>query len=321
MNGVANVTMPTFTADMSQLNEQAIRFDIRLNIERGFEGTLLVSEAGTTLDEYRHFIDIAADEGAGRIQLIGHGSFNSDAEIVDAMRYGQDHGLDSYLFAFRPTFYPSTGREILDYLRFINNDLSLGCIMFAAPFWNFGRIHPSGFPIDILEDVADTENVIAIKFESIGNCAPAVLQVARKVSNRILVADPFEINAPLWHEVLAQQWLGTSQYEWYGDCIPRMWRLLKEGNFEDAMAIYWRVQPARLARASEKAAWEGAHFLHRYMWKYMAWLNGFNGGPIRMPAMRLIDRQLRTLREGLVRSGIPVTESADAEFYVGRNPV
>ena len=46
--GVCNVIMPSFTSDLRQLNEKAIRHDVRRNIELGFWGTLLVSECGTT---------------------------------------------------------------------------------------------------------------------------------------------------------------------------------------------------------------------------------------------------------------------------------
>jgi 4-hydroxy-tetrahydrodipicolinate synthase len=62
-------------------------------------------------------------------------------------------------------------------------------------------------------------------------------------------------------------------------------------------------------------------FIHRMMWKYEAWLNGFNGGPMRRPTMRLNDATMKMLRDGLVKSGIPVTEAHDREFFVGRNPV
>jgi 4-hydroxy-tetrahydrodipicolinate synthase len=65
----------------------------------------------------------------------------------------------------------------------------------------------------------------------------------------------------------------------------------------------------------------GAGILHRMVWKYQAWLNGFNGGPLRQPTMKIRDVHMRQLREGLKRSGLPVTEDPDKEFFVGRNPV
>jgi 4-hydroxy-tetrahydrodipicolinate synthase len=52
----------------------------------------------------------------------------------------------------------------------------------------------------------------------------------------------------------------------------------------------------------------------------MDWLNGFNGGPIRMPHMRLNGPQMRLLRDGAAQSGLDVTRDSDDRFFVGRNP-
>lgn len=321
MKGVANVTLPTFTSDLKRLNEKAIRHDIRKNIEFGFEGTLLVSEAGTTMAEYKQFIDIAVDEAKGRIQIIGHGSFDTPADVVEAMKYGEANGLDSYLFAFPPSFYPKTGNDVLQYVQQVNEQLHLGCIMFPAAYWNFGRLHPSGWPPELCDAVADIPNVIAFKYESIGNAAPGMLEVVKKIGKKVIVTDPFDTLTPLWVELVGTQWLGTSQYEYYAGEMPRMWNMLKSGQWDEAMQLYWRLHPARQAKSADKATWvNGANFLHRYVWKYMQWLNGYNGGPIRMPVMRMTDGQKALLRGGLEKSGIKTTESTDAEFYVGRNP-
>jgi hypothetical protein len=36
--------------------------------------------------------------------------------------------------------------------------------------------------------------------------------------------------------------------------------------------------------------------------------------------MRLVDRQMKLLRQGLVAAGLDVTSSPDKDFFVGRNP-
>src|SRR5947209_12462859 len=83
MRGVCNVIMPTFTSDLKRLNEAAIRFDVRRDIELGFWGALLVSECGTTMAEYKRFFEIAADEARGRLHLVVQGSFDTlDDTIV-----------------------------------------------------------------------------------------------------------------------------------------------------------------------------------------------------------------------------------------------
>ena len=60
----------------------------------------------------------------------------------------------------------------------------------------------------------------------------------------------------------------------------------------------------RAQRLAEQATFSGANFIHRYLWKYKAWLNGYNGGPVRQPAMKINDGQMRRIRESLVKSGM-----------------
>jgi 4-hydroxy-tetrahydrodipicolinate synthase len=87
------------------------------------------------------------------------------------------------------------------------------------------------------------------------------------------------------------------------------------------MRLYWQIHPIRMTRLADMASFAGANFIHRFSWKYQGWLNGFNGGPLRQPTMRLVDRQMKALRQGLIASGLDVTTSPDSEFFVGRNPV
>jgi 4-hydroxy-tetrahydrodipicolinate synthase len=49
-------------------------------------------------------------------------------------------------------------------------------------------------------------------------------------------------------------------------------------------------------------------------------LQGFNGGPLRQPTMRLVDRQLRPLRAALEQCGLNPWPEPDGDFFVGRNP-
>ena len=322
MKGVVNVIMPSFSSDLKQLNEAGIRHDLRLCIEHGFEGTLLVSECGTTVEEYKRFIEICADEAKGRIQLIGQASFNSMSEMIDVLKFGEKNGLDSYLLAFPSTFYPTTAQEIYEFIRDLNENIDLGCIVFPAMYWNFGRIHPSGWPPELSEAVADIPNVIAFKYESIGNATPGMLELWKKVGKKVIVSDPFDANTPLWVETIGMQWLGTSQYEYFGDLIPKMFKLLKEGHWEEGMKLYWQMHPGRMAKSQDKNSWvNGSNFLHRYMWKYMGWLNGYNGGPLRMPVMRPSDGQFKLVREGLIKSGIKPTDLPDSQFFIGRHPM
>ncbi len=150
----------------------------------------------------------------------------------------------------------------------------------------------------------------------------------------MLFSDPLEAHAPMMVEMLGQQWMGTSNYEYWGGAVPQYFGQLLEAAsaratgadkasalFEKAMETYWRINPARQARVQIQATFAGAQFIHRYLWKYQGWLHGYNGGPMRQPVMKLNDNQMRAVREPLVRSGFDVEEGDSSAFFRGRNPI
>src|SRR5712692_7072055 len=81
-HGVCNVIIQSYTADLKRLNEKGIRHDVRRNIELGFWGALLVSEAGTTMAEMKQFMEIAVDEAKERHHFLLHGTFDTADDIV-----------------------------------------------------------------------------------------------------------------------------------------------------------------------------------------------------------------------------------------------
>ena len=86
------------------------------------------------------------------------------------------------------------------------------------------------------------------------------------------------------------------------------------------MEIYWQIDPGRQANTAAMSLIAGSNFLHRMLWKYQGWLQGFNGGPLRAPTMRLTDRQMKGLRQGLLASGLEIADLPDGEFFLGRHP-
>jgi 4-hydroxy-tetrahydrodipicolinate synthase len=79
------------------------------------------------------------------------------------------------------------------------------------------------------------------------------------------------------------------------------------------------LHPARQVKHQVMSV-AGSNFAHRYVWKYMGWLHGFNGGPLRMPTMRIVPAQMQAMRSGVERAGLEPTKDSDSEFFVGRNP-
>lgn len=319
--GVCNVILPSFTSDMRALNERAIRHDVRRNIELGFWGALLVSECGTSLEEYRRFMEIAVDEAKGRQRFLVHGTFDTREQIVQMANAAAAIGMSGVLLGQPNSFYPRSAGELYEYLESVARGVDLAVCLFATAQMNLGRFHPSGYPPEVLARAAKLENVVAVKYEVGRPGIAGDLELWKMIRDtRVLFSDPLEAHSPLTVELFDQQWMGTSNYEYWGGAVPEYFALLRRGEFERAMEIYWRINPARQARVAIQSTFAGANFIHRYLWKYQAWLHGYNGGPMRQPVMKLNDSQMRAVREPLLKSGFKLTEEDAVAFYQGRNP-
>jgi len=319
--GVCNVIMPSYSADLRRLNEAGIRHDVRKNIELGFWGALLVSECGTTEEEYRRFMEIAVDEAKGRHHFLIHGTFDTREQIIAMARAGEEIGVSGILVGQPNSFYPRSEDEVYEHIAAVANSTRLGVCLFATVQMNLARFHPSGYPPGPLLRAADIPNVVAIKYEVGRPGIAGDLEIWKMLQGkRILFSDPLEAHSPLTVEMFGQQWMGTSNYEYWGGAVPQYFKLLLEKKFTAAMEIYWRINPARQARVAIQSTYAGANFIHRYLWKYQGWLHGYNGGPMRQPVMKLNDSQMRTVREPLLKSGFKLGDEDNAAFYVGRHP-
>jgi 4-hydroxy-tetrahydrodipicolinate synthase len=323
MKGVCGCMMPTLNSSLTAVNERAIRHDVRLEKEYGFWGTLLVSECGTSNAEMRQVIDIGVDEARKvglRTMLLA--SFATLNDTIEMVQYAEHTGVDLILISYPMLFYPKSEEDVYAYTKAVCDSTNLGVMLFCINLWNFGRLHPSDFSPQLQRRlIDDCPNVVAIKNEIGPPGVSGIAEVFYRFKDKVLISDPFEQNSPAWCMTFGMQFMGTSNYEYMAGEVPRYFKLLQEKRFDEAMAIYWRLHPARQANNQVGMQYMGARLVHRLVWKYEYWLNGFNGGPIRQPHMRLNDGQMHTLCQGLIRAGITPVPGEDADFFVGRNPM
>jgi len=322
LRGVCNTISPCYSGDLKRLNEKGIRHDVRLEIEYGFAGTLLVSEVNVTVEEYGQFFAWADDEAKGRLLLIHHASFNNLEENIEAVRQAERHGGELVLLSYPPNMYAESPQDIYDYTKAFCDATSLAVMLFPVPLWGFDRVHESDLDARLLRRlIDDCPNIAAIKAEGGMPSFMHWVECHRLFAKEVVVSNPLEKDMIPLAQLAPIQFSATSNAEYFGPMIPRIFKLLQEGNFDEATRLYWQTNPARRANAATSAYMAQTNFLHRMMWKYQGWLNGFNGGPLRRPTMRLNDATMRTLRNALAQSGIKPTDSPDREFFVGRNPV
>lgn len=322
LRGCCGCVQPTFTSDLSSLNEEAIRFDVRREVELGMSGVLLVSECGTTPDEFAEFTRIVVDQAGDDLVTVLQASEPTLELSLEAAAMGARAGVDLVMPSYPLFFNPGSVDDVFEFTKRVGDVSGLGLIIFAMDQWNFGRLHPAGFPISLLERmVEEIPQVVAIKNEVGGPGVGGIAAVFERFNEQVVVTDPLEFNAPAWIANYGMRFMGTSNYEWMGDGVPRMLSLLSDPTtWDEGMALYWRLAPARRAHAAVCTPLvANSGLVPRMHWKYQGWLNGFNGGPIRQPHMRISSAQMTTLRNAAVASGLDVTSDDDELFYLGRN--
>jgi 4-hydroxy-tetrahydrodipicolinate synthase len=319
MHGCANTVLASYTHDLSGLNEAGIRHDVRREVELGFSGALLVGETALTADEYIAFTRIAVDEADGALQFLFHASFNTLEENIAVANRADDAGAELVLLTYPSSFYPKTNEDIYRYTKAFCDGTDLAVVLFPVPLWDFERLHGASIAPAIVDRLLDDcPNIVAIKAEGGFPSIAGFVDLHKRVGDRVIVTMPVEDQAIPLKDLVPMQWMGTSYMEYLGDVVPRMFGLMESGDREAAMELFWQIHPARRAGHQLMASALGANFSNRMAWKYMGWLNGMNGGPLRMPTMRITGAQMQGARRGLERSGLPVTADEDALFYVGR---
>lgn len=322
LRGVINVIVPSFTADLSGINEAAVRHDVNKQLEYGFDGALLVSEVSITGDEYREFCEIAHDEAGSRQTFFHHSSWSDLEHAKRALAIAEDTGAEVVLLSYPPNFYPETAEEIYDYTKAICDATKLGVMLFPMFLWGFSpRIHPSDVPASLIRRlIDDCPNIVAIKAEGGFPGIMNVIECHRLFGDEVVISCPIESDFIPLAQVMPLSLTATSDHEYYGPMIPRIFKLLQEGQFEAATDAYWQIHPARKAKGAVAPQLHGGAFLNRQAWKFQAWLQGYNGGPLRQPTLRIHDGQMNALRKGLADSGLAPTELPNRDFFVGRNP-
>jgi 4-hydroxy-tetrahydrodipicolinate synthase len=317
MVGVENATFPSFTPDLSALDEEGIRLDVRQAIAHGFFSTMAAAEVGLTLEEAKRFVSVVADEARGKINVTVAILMDSLEQNVALVKHAEKAGCHGVLLGYPFNWFAKSADEIFEHTRAIAENTSIGLVLYPSPSYNFQRLHNSGFPIDALARMADLDNVIAMKCGEVGLYA----HCHKLFGDKILIGCPVERFAPAMVLGFKMQWMGAGCYEVMQSpekpYLVEYFRLLREGKHDAAMDVYWRIAPAR--NMFEAQFWPTFMLgLYNYnLQKYYQWCVGGNGGMVRQPSMKVHQHELDQTKQGFRMIGIEPREP-DEEFYVGR---
>lgn len=320
--GCSAVTIPSYSADLKRLNEAGIRHDVERVMQQGYTYTLLCSEVAITAEENAQFTAWARDSAGGQLGLFFHAAFGTLADNIEAVHLAERAGADLVLLSYPSTFWPTSEQEIYDYTKAFCDATALGVMLFPIPTWGFERVHPAGMSLELVKRLLkDCPNIVAIKSEQGFPLPAGICEMYHHFRDEVVISCPIEADAIPLMSLMKLQFSGTSNTQWMGDYYPRAFELARSGRWEEAMAMYWKVNPARQANTAASAASAPAiGALNRTQWKYQDWLAGFNGGPLRAPSLRIPDRFMKSLRQALAASGCEVTSDPDSAFLIGRHP-
>lgn len=322
MVGAVNCTTPTFSADMSTLNERAIRHDTALAKEHGFVGSLPIGEVNITNEEYIDFVQIMKEEGGKDFIVYHHACFDTLEDNIEMVRRAEQAGADYVLLTYPATFYPQSEDDIFEYTKAFCDATNLGVLLFPMAIWGFSRIHPADISSSLIRRLLDAcPNIGAIKAEGGHPSIMSVIECNRLFGEEVVISMPLEWDLIPLSQLFPIQLSATSDHEFWGPLIPKVMKLLAEGEYEQATEIYWQMHPARKIKNQMTASMSGAFMLNRMQWKFQSWLQGYNGGPLRGPTPRMHQNHMQTLLTAQKLSGLNPSEDPFHEFFIGRNPI
>lgn len=316
MKGVENTIFPSFTPDMSQLDEEGIRWDVQQSIKHGFFSTLVATETGLTFEEAKRFVEIVADEAQGKILVSTTLLKDSLEKNREMLAHAEKVGCHAVLMGYPPNYYPKSEDEVYNLTAELCDQTNLAVILYPSPHFNFQRLHHSGYNPKLLARMAEFDNVVGAKIGEPGLAADCL----RLFGDKVLINCPVERMLPLMVQ-LGAQWMGAGCYEVFqspdNPYLVQYFQLLREGKWDEGMDIYWMLTPARVVFEQQ---FQPTAMLGTYNWtmqKYYQWCVGGNGGFTRQPAMKPHQHEMEQTKWAFRMIGIDPREP-DEEFYVGR---
>jgi 4-hydroxy-tetrahydrodipicolinate synthase len=318
--GLDGTIAPSFTPDLSELDEEGIRWDVQHNIRKGMFSVLCETMIGVmSFEERKRFMEIVCDEAKGKILVSVTTGIDDVEQDIELLRYFEKVGGTHTLFGYPGNFYAKNEEDIYQITKKICNSVNLCIDLWPKPLFDFGRFHPSAFNPHLIARIAEIPNVVAAKIY-IADGFGKMAQVHHLVGDRILQQSGEPEEWPITIPKYGQQWAGPGKYVIYDPedatdtRIVRLFNLFVQGEFDKAMELYWELSPVHMNAMKTALYQSGGGYVGI---KYIDWLTGGNGGMLRQPGGRLTQRSMSAMRAGVKAIGITPREN-DEEFFVGR---
>jgi 4-hydroxy-tetrahydrodipicolinate synthase len=315
--GMDGCISPSFTPDLTELDEEGIRHDVRHNIRKGMFSVFCQTEVcSLALAERKRFVEIVCDEAKGKVLASMFTGIDTIEQDIEMLKHFEKVGGTHTLLGWPGTFYAKSEEDIYRVTKKVCDATNLCIDLWPKPKFDFVRFHPSHFNPQLIERITDIPNVVSIKAyisDGLGKWA----EIQHRVGDKVLVQSAEMEEWPITVAEFKQQWAGPADYVIFDEensenpRITRMFNLFLEGEFLKAMDLYWELAPIIIdaRKVQFQSGMMGV--------KYMQWLTGGNGGMYRQPAMPIFQHQKDAMRAGLKAARVTPREPEE-EFYIGR---
>jgi 4-hydroxy-tetrahydrodipicolinate synthase len=318
--GLDGTIAPSFTPDLSKLDEAGIRWDVQHNIRKGMFSVLCETMIGVmSFEERNKFMEIVCDEAKGKILVSVTTGIDDVDQDIALLKHFEKIGGTHTLFGYPSNFYAKTEEDIYQITKKICDSVNLCVDLWPKPLFDFGRFHPSAFNPKLVARIAEIPNVVAAKIY-IADGFGKMAEIHHLVGDQILQQSGEPEEWPITIPKYGQQWAGPGKYVIYDPedatdtRIVRLFNLFIKGEFDKAMELYWQLSPVHMNAMKVGLYQSGGGYVGI---KYLDWLAGGNGGILRQPGGRLPHQAMQAMRAGIKAIGIQPRED-DEEFWVGR---
>jgi 4-hydroxy-tetrahydrodipicolinate synthase len=319
--GLEGSLMPSFTPDLERLDEEAIRWDVNYYHRHGMFSVLAATESTSmTMAERQEFLRIACDEARGKIMISMPLLLDTFEQDVALMRYFEKVGGHHVLLGCPVQFHPDNEEDVFQTMKAACEATGLCMDIYPAARFDLERFGHGTLSLDIIRRLADLDTVVGLK---VGNLNPPnyAAQVFQAVGKQLLVNDPLD-HAWAFTCSAGQQWAGAMGYDMWqtqdDHRAVRMFNHFRAGQIDEAMKIYWAIEPIRRASWALHGRVSSSGLYPFLSFKYQQFLVGGNGGMLRQPIHRLHSAEAAALRDAVIAGGLKPYEGSLEEFFVGR---
>lgn len=236
-SGVNPALVTPFTKDGSKVDVTAFRQLIRHCIDNlGVTGLVPAGTTGEftslTLTEHKQVVKLAVEEAAGKVPVIAGAGASNTKTTIELVKAAEKAGADACLVV-TPYYMRPTLRGLYEHYRQVS-EVGLPIVLYNIP-----QCTGLDMPWQIVEDLADLENIVGIK-DSSGQLK-LILAVLEKVGSKInVLVGHDEVVFPALASGCSGAILASAQL--IGDIWLDMLKKVQAKKFDEAVALQLKVQ-------------------------------------------------------------------------------